>query len=301
MLVDGSLDTYNNGKTPDVSNRIWMPLYWGDYHQKTQHLTTYQHGAYFLLLGSYWMTGRAIDPQDVESITKANAIGLLEVQRVIDRFFCLQSDGLLHNKRMDRELAKAEKISQVRVKAGKKGGSKRKANAIANDKQLPTQSQSQSEDTKVSITPISPKPTKAKRDAIPSRSLEEFLQTIGGEPAEWREYTSTLGWSNEWHCRSVSSFSRYWNSPDAKGGGRKKDWGSTFYNFADRPTSQERPGSGRHDSKQAAVANSVLAERLGKEGMAGGGGAGTDKGASCPDEGCYGDNLPALETYQITG
>lgn len=131
-----------------MSNRIWMPLYWGDYHSKTQHLSTWQHGAYLLLIGAYWQKGQAIARANARAIARANDEQMGELTAILDEFFIEGRDGLLHNKRLDEELAKAQKISQVRKKAGKIGGSKSQANAIANAKQLPqqmpTQSQSQS-------------------------------------------------------------------------------------------------------------------------------------------------------------
>lgn len=144
-----------------MSNRIWMPLYWGDYHQKTQHLTTWQHGAYMLLIGAYWMTGKAIARANATAIARCLPEQKDELDAILLEFFYVGKDGLLHNKRLDEELEKAAKISKARSKAGKSGVKAKQANATsndeANDKQLLTQSQSQSHiSSSEEITPHTP-------------------------------------------------------------------------------------------------------------------------------------------------
>lgn len=78
-------------------------------------------------------------------------------------------------------------------------------------------------------TPISPKSTKGtKRGPTASISLDEFLQNSGGEPpAGFGEYAGSLGWSSIRAGDIWKQFCRYWRSPDAKGGGRKRDWLTT--------------------------------------------------------------------------
>jgi len=143
-----------------------MPLYWGDYHQKTQHLNTWQHGAYLLLLSSYWMTGRALDPADVQAIARANDEQMVQLNRIIAKFFVLGEDGLLHQSRMDEELAKAEKISEERRKAGEKGARDKKAKAVAIDEHLLTQ-------------PPSPSPSKKDLEGLvgQGRSLKPLARS----------------------------------------------------------------------------------------------------------------------------
>lgn len=138
-----------------MSSREWMPLYWGSYHKKTQHLSTWQHGAYLLLLATYWTTGRAIARANARAIARANDSEMEQLELLLSDFFYMEKDGLLHNIRMDEEISKAHDLSEKRRRAGKKGAkaSKAIARAIAPAKegQLPPQLHSSKEETYVSI------------------------------------------------------------------------------------------------------------------------------------------------------
>lgn len=134
--------------------RPWFPFYFADYAAKTEHLTLTEHGAYLLLMGSYYKTGcklpanakqlqricRAFEPAEVEAM-----------QSILDQFFELDGDHYTHT-RIDEELQKSNEISNKRSKAAQKrykndanAPAKDTANAPANAEQLHTQSQSQSQ------------------------------------------------------------------------------------------------------------------------------------------------------------
>ena len=59
---------------PRRMNRPWMPLYVGDYLGDTGHLTTTQHGAYFLLMMHYWRKGEL--PDDDRQLSKITKLPL---------------------------------------------------------------------------------------------------------------------------------------------------------------------------------------------------------------------------------
>ena len=102
--------------------RAWFPFYFADYSAKTEHLTLVEHGAYLLLMGSYYKTGcklpanakqlqricRAFEPAEVEAM-----------QSVLDQFFILDGDHYTHT-RIDEELEKSNQISEKRSKAAQK-------------------------------------------------------------------------------------------------------------------------------------------------------------------------------------
>lgn len=99
----------------------WMPFYVGDYLGDTEHLSTLQHGAYCLLLFSYWRRGELpTDDQQLANIVKMPLDEWLAHRAVLKAFFF---DGWKH-KRIEAELRRTmEKVAKAKV-AGKLGGEK---------------------------------------------------------------------------------------------------------------------------------------------------------------------------------
>lgn len=101
----------------------WFPFYPGDYLRDTRHLTLTQHGAYLLLLLTYYSIGPLpADRKALYRITGARSTReRREIDLVLDSFFEHGTDKKLHNGRADLEIeartAKHKKLSN----AGKKG------------------------------------------------------------------------------------------------------------------------------------------------------------------------------------
>lgn len=99
--------------------RAWMPLYVGDYLGDTGHLSTVQHGAYFLLMMHYWRKGELPDDdKQLAAITKLPLRIWIDISATLQAFFY---EGWKH-KRIDAELARMQKVSAKRSEAGYKGG-----------------------------------------------------------------------------------------------------------------------------------------------------------------------------------
>ena len=101
----------------------------GDYARVTATLSLAEHGAYTLLLDTYYGNESPL-PSDKRSLYRICRAMEKEdkeaVDSIIKQFFFKGEDGLLHNKRADEEIPKAH----VRIKAaqsnGKDGGRPKK-------------------------------------------------------------------------------------------------------------------------------------------------------------------------------
>ena len=105
----------------------WYKRYPADFVVKTRHLTMTEIGAYNLLLDYYYAAGEPLSDDITELYRVAAARTRAEkraVERVVEEFFPANGDGRRHNKRADKEIAKANDISSKRAAAGSKGGSK---------------------------------------------------------------------------------------------------------------------------------------------------------------------------------
>jgi len=101
--------------------RAWMPLYIGDYLADTMHLNTLQHGIYLRLIMHYWEHGGLPTKQkELAAICDMDPRGFRHHARVVLRFF---SSDMKH-KRIEAELARANRIITQRHIAGSKGGTR---------------------------------------------------------------------------------------------------------------------------------------------------------------------------------
>lgn len=105
---------------------VWMPMYWYDYERDTSHLSALQHGAYLMLIKHLWCT-RAPIPDDDRILRRLSecetAREWKNVRKVLEPFFIIEG-GFWHHKRVDRELSRAELISQTRKISGGKRAAK---------------------------------------------------------------------------------------------------------------------------------------------------------------------------------
>ena len=97
--------------------------YCGDYTRDTGHLSLQEHGAYTVMLDTYYATETPL-PADYESLYRiCRAMTGKEreaVRNVADAFFKLNGDGSRHNPKADEIIEKARK----RIAAAKVNGSK---------------------------------------------------------------------------------------------------------------------------------------------------------------------------------
>ena len=98
----------------------WMPLYVGDYLRDTAHLSTSEHGAYFLMLMHAWTHGGELpgDGPRLCIITKMSAKDWRHSGDILMAFF-QRHGAMLRHKRLDLELANATTLTERRRTAGR--------------------------------------------------------------------------------------------------------------------------------------------------------------------------------------
>lgn len=98
-----------------MSERPYMPMFWGDYLRDTQHLDTTQHGAYMLLIGSYWCAGKPLpgDDREMARIVRRPLRWWRENRSTLRAFFEILPDGTWSHKRIETELTKWQKRSEA--------------------------------------------------------------------------------------------------------------------------------------------------------------------------------------------
>lgn len=113
--------------------------YIGDYQRDTGHLTLAEHGAYALLLDTYYATDGEL-PGSIDALCRlCRATTRPEreaVKAIAERYFPTHDDGARRNARADVEIAKAGAKSQTLAANGRKGGVSRASKCQANAKQM---------------------------------------------------------------------------------------------------------------------------------------------------------------------
>lgn len=117
----------------------WYKHYLGDYARDTAHLALLEHGAYRVLLDSYYATGRPL-PHDMATLHRitraATRADRAAVERVAEQFFPVSEDGLRHNKRADEEIAKHAAQVAINREIGRRGGRPRKTEPVSTEKPI---------------------------------------------------------------------------------------------------------------------------------------------------------------------
>lgn len=120
---------------------VWMPLYIGDYLSDTMHLTTEQHGAYFLLIMAYWKNGGPLPADDalLAATCRLSGDAWSIAKAVLSRFFTVnEEESLWVHERIDKELSGAAENKQRRVLRAQKAAEARWGNdATSNATSIP--------------------------------------------------------------------------------------------------------------------------------------------------------------------
>ena len=170
---------------------LWMPIYIGDYLADTTHLTTEQHGAYFLLLMSAWkMGGRLpIDEAQLAAICRMD-IERFRLQSGLLLGFFSVIDGFLVQGRLKSEFDKASTIMERNHGNGAKGGRPKtqtepKPNPDHNPEKTQSQSQSQEELKDKTIAPATAVAVVEKKKPV---DLSKIVLPDWLNPLAWQAF-----------------------------------------------------------------------------------------------------------------
>lgn len=237
----------------------WMPWYVADYLGDTQHLDTLEHGAYCLLLMTYWRRGKAL-PDDDKWLATVTGLSLKRWKKVRQKIVELfsQREGHLIHKRVEEEIVKASaRLKSARV-AGKAGGlAKAYLLTLTVSKEEETAATASAK-TKDDLTlPACLDRTKGNGDGRAKRGRR---LPVDWEPSEQdRAFAQDCGLSVG---TILENFRDYWAGIPGQRG-TKLDWSATWRNRCrDLATDPKRGGKGgREDAGIVAAANRVMARK----------------------------------------
>lgn len=199
-----------------MSNRAWMPLHIDSYLADTSYLTAAEHGAYMLLIMTYWRDGGL--PDDERMIARIAKMGKDEWAESRDVLAAFFRDGWRHN-RIDAELAKADEIIEKRRNAALGRHAKSKVDAHA----LHVQSIS-------SDTGVPPRTLDQSVKEEPNGSSKKRGCRLPDDFQVDRDWAVAEGLSPSQARTEAARFRDYWiGQPGAKG--VKLDWPATWRNW----------------------------------------------------------------------
>ncbi|MFD2207202.1 YdaU family protein [Kiloniella antarctica] len=232
-----------------MSNRAFMPMFWGDYLRDTMQLSTEEHGAYLLLISEYWVKGEPLPDDDaiLSKIVRKTKTKWKKIRPKVESFF-EQKDGKLHHSRIDEEISKSLEMYEKRSTAGRKGGqAKPKQNGSkmeAGLKQPQPQPQSNKLDKKDN-----------KKD--PEKSKPKTYRL----PEDWKlctdciKYAREKGMTDDEIRTTAEEFKLYWLDQSTK----RPGWIGTWKRWVIKKCENRSASFGSKSSGQRPGGNDVLA------------------------------------------
>lgn len=238
----------------------YMPLYIADYMADAAHLTTLEHGAYLLLIMTYWQRGKPLDNSNgrLANVARMSNEEWKSVEQTLSEFFTIEGEVWKH-KRIESELDKFRVKSDKASKAGKASALRRSEgknthqqtlNECSTDVQrtfnhTDTDTDTDKKELKILTTFVQKKPTQEILPIIDESPTTPFAETKKPKsdratrlpngrdwvlPDDWGEWAmEKFGWSVDEVVDTATEFRNYWA---AEGGakGRKVDWELTWQN-----------------------------------------------------------------------
>lgn len=240
----------------------YMPLYVADYMADAAHLSTVEHGAYLLLIMTYWQRGSALpaDDRKLARIVRMTDDEWRDVRDTLAEFFRVTGETWSH-KRIDHELQRvARKSEQARnARASRDAPSKDVAETPvkpANDGRTTDVERTRNDtdtdtDTREVTGSKDPGVDKAITDAVVAWNAvaAEFgLPTVKRMSSErraaLRRCLAAVGGIEGWH----ELMANIRGSPFLRGETSRDGWCATF-DFVVKPKNYTRIGEGWNDAK----------------------------------------------------
>lgn len=217
----------------------YMPLYVADYLADAAHLSTLQHGAYMLLIMTYWQRGEPLPDQDnrLARIARMSGKEWQDNRADLAEFFDVEGGVWVHG-RIERELekvrGKSEKARAAGLASAERRGSGRSTGVGAQGSLLLHDTDTDSDSTEPNgsepLTPwVPPEPQWSQwvehrqqmRKPLTANAETQARKKLGAWAAEDRdvaailEYNIGQGWQGLFLPREDSA---------ARGGGRRSGW-----------------------------------------------------------------------------
>jgi uncharacterized protein YdaU (DUF1376 family) len=222
-----------------------MPLYWDAYLADTTHLSTEEHGAYFLLLGAMWRRNGSV-PDDDRDNARIVGLSVAKWRRIKARlapFLTFEGDEISQKKLRETWEITQEKIEKNRQN-GARGG--RPVSKKSNGLGLANGSVSDNPNKKRNETIPEPDPEPEEKDPSgpkkKSGSKGARLSEDWALPDEWATWAMTeLGVTRAFVRAEAEVFRDYWLGVAGQKG-VKLDWQATWRNWMRRAASRN-PGA----------------------------------------------------------
>lgn len=222
-------------------SRQWMPMYWGDYHADTRHLTQGQHGAYLLLIGHYWQKGflPAKHEQCYSIACAKNRAERANVDAVLQEFFAktiTENGEVYQQKRIDSELGKAEESYNKRALAAKKRWEKQEQSSSNADAMHEHARAFHNHNHKEEEPPVVPPAEKSKPKKTRAKRAQEEASFL---PRTWQPSERDMAYAKEQGLDQISIADAAGRFVDyfANGKGRdvsRVEWSLTWQNWVRR-------------------------------------------------------------------
>lgn len=200
---------------------LWTDAYLGDTH----HLSTLEHGAYFLLLMTAWRSADGVLPDDDKMLAKYTRMTTdkwKKIRPILERFFTVKDGKWVQGRLMDERDADLRfRKSQSEKAKSRHMKNKDSGDAVACAGHMPPPSPSPSLDIKKDKTIVL-----SKKAPIRGTRLTKDWHL----PTEWGMWAVGRGMTRQQVIEQQDCFRDYWISKTGANA-TKADWEATWRNW----------------------------------------------------------------------